>query len=180
MDFLDYFEKTIGSEEIFDGRIIKVKVDTVTLPNGKTATRELVGHPGGVGVIAIDENRQVFMVEQFRKPFDNMVTEIPAGKLEYGEDPLIAAQRELEEEVGVKAGNIKHIGTYYSSPGFCDEKIHLYLATDLLNVGQHLDEDEFLNVLKVDLDCLHQSVLKGEIFDGKTAIAILIAKDMLK
>lgn len=177
---MDYFEKTIGSEEIFDGRIIKVKVDTVTLPNGKSATRELVGHPGGVGVIAVDENRQVYMVEQFRKPFEKMVTEIPAGKLEYGEDPLLAAQRELEEEVGVKAGKIKSIGSYYSSPGFCDEVIHLYLATDLLAVGQHLDEDEFLNVLKIDLDSLHSSVLKGEIKDGKTAIAVLIAKDILK
>ena len=97
---MDFTEKTISTKEIFDGKIVNLRVDTVTLPNGKTATRELISHPGGVGIVAVDENRQVFVVKQYRKPFDKVITEIPAGKLEYGEEPLPAAKRELEEEIG--------------------------------------------------------------------------------
>jgi ADP-ribose pyrophosphatase len=177
--FMDFTEKTIASKQIFDGRIISVKVDTVELPNGRTSTRELVGHPGGVGIVAVDKDRQVFLVRQFRKPFERMIAEIPAGKLEYGEDPLSAAKRELEEEIGYKAGKIRSIGAYYSSPGFCNETIHLYLATELEAVGQHPDEDEFLEISKVSLDELYKAVIDGNTTDGKTAIAILIAKQIL-
>ena len=176
---MDFTEKTISTEKIFSGRIIDVKVDTVILPNGKTTTRELVEHPGGVGMIAVDKDRKVFLVRQFRKPFNKTVVEIPAGKLEYGEDPFSAAKRELEEEVGYKANNIRPLGAYYSSPGFCDETIHLYLATDLIPVGQHLDEDEFLDILKKDLDELLCDIVSGKINDGKTTIAALLAKQIL-
>ena len=176
---MDFTEKNISPEKIFSGRIIDVKVDTVILPNGKTATRELVEHPGGVGMIAVDKDRKVFLVRQFRKPFNKTVVEIPAGKLEYGEDPLSAAKRELEEEVGYKANNIRPLGAYYSSPGFCDETIHLYLATNLIPVGQHLDEDEFLDILKKDLDELLCDIVSGKINDGKTTIAALLAKQIL-
>ena len=176
---MDFTEKTVSTKEIFDGRIIKVNVDTVTLPNGKEATRELVNHPGGVGIVAVDENKNVFLVSQFRKPFDKVITEIPAGKLEYGEDPLEAAKREFEEEIGYSAGKIQSIGAYYASPGFCNEVIHLYLATDLTEVGQHPDEDEFLNISKRPLDELYKEVLSGQVMDGKTATAILIAKQLL-
>ena len=176
---MDFTEKTVSTKEIFDGRIIKVSVDTVTLPNGKEATRELVDHPGGVGIIAVDENKNVFLVSQFRKPFNKVITEIPAGKLEYGEDPFEAAKREFEEEIGYKAGKMISIGSYYSSPGFCNETIHLYLATELTEVGQHPDEDEFLNILTKPLDEIYKDVLSGQVMDGKTAIAILIAKQLL-
>ena len=176
---MDFTEKTVSTKEIFNGRIVKLNVDTVTLPNGKEATRELISHPGGVGVIAVDDNKNVFLVTQFRKPFDKNVTEIPAGKLEYGEDPLEAAKRELEEEIGYRPGKIKSIGAYYSSPGFCNEIIHLYLATELANVGQHPDEDEFLSISTKPLDELYDEVISGQVMDGKTATAILIAKQLL-
>jgi len=176
---MDFTEKTISTEEIFKGRIINVNVDTVELPNGHSATRELVKHPGGVGVIGVDSNRRVVTVKQYRKPFDKVIEEIPAGKLEYGEDPMKAAKREFEEETGLFAKEITPIGTFYSSPGFCDEKIHLYLATDFENVGQHPDEDEFLEIYYRNLDDLVKEVLNGEISDGKTAIAVLAAKQIL-
>ena len=176
---MDFTEKTISTKEIFDGKIVKLKVDTVTLPNGKTATRELIDHPGGVGIVAVDENNMVYVVKQYRKPFDKVITEIPAGKLEYGEEPLPAAIRELEEETGCRAEKITPMGSFYSSPGFCNEKIYLYLATGLSNVGQHLDEDEFLNVEKRDLDELIAELAANAEADGKTAIALLLAKQLL-
>lgn len=176
---MDFTEKTISTKEIFDGKIVNLRVDTVTLPNGKTAARELISHPGGVGIVAVDENRQVFVVKQYRKPFDKVITEIPAGKLEYGEEPLPAAKRELEEEIGYTAEKMTPIGSYYSSPGFCNEKIYLYLATGLKEVGQHLDEDEFLNVEKRDLDELAAEFQNNIEADGKTAIALLLAKQIL-
>ncbi len=176
---MDFTEKTISTEKIFEGKIVNLSVDTVTLPNGKTATRELIRHPGGVGIVAVDENRKVFVVKQYRKPFDKVITEIPAGKLEYGEEPLPAAVRELEEETGCKAEKMIPMGSFYSSPGFCDEKIYLYLATGLTMVGQHLDEDEFLNAEKRDLDELIDELKNNPEADGKTAIALLLAKQIL-
>ena len=176
---MEYTEKAIKTEKIFEGKVIRVSVDTVELPNGKTSTREIVGHPGGVGIIAVNENRQAYMVRQYRRPFDESVLEVPAGKLEYGEDPLSCGIRELGEEAGVHAENMQHIGDYYVSPGFCQEVIHLYLATGLSPVRQHLDEDEFLDVLMYDLDDLAEMVMKNEIHDSKTAIAILKAKNIL-
>lgn len=176
---MDFSEKTISTKEIFKGKIIDVTLDTVTLPNGHAATRELVAHPGGVGVICVNNDKDVVLVKQYRKPFDTLVEEIPAGKLEYGEDPAVAAKRELEEETGFKAKNLQHIGTYYSSPGFCNEKIYIYLATDAEQANQHPDEDEFLQVYTRKLDELVDEVISGNIIDGKTAIAILAAKQLL-
>ncbi len=176
---MDFFEKTISTREIFKGRIIDVKVDTVELPNKNKSTRELVFHPGGVGIVAIDKDSKIFLVEQFRKPYDKVITEIPAGKLEYGEDIESAARRELEEEIGYKANNFRKIGSFYASPGFCNETIHLFLATDLEYVGMHPDEDEFLDIVKVDFNKACEMLDNGEIMDGKTAIGILYAKQIL-
>lgn len=177
---MDFTEKTTETKEIFKGRIIDVTVDTVTLPNGKTSTRELVAHPGGVGIAAVDKNGKIFLVKQFRKPFEKVLTEIPAGKLEYGENPLEAAKRELEEEIGYRPGKIVHMGSYYSSPGFCKEIINLYLATDLEFVGTHPDEDEFLEIITMDLDEAYRMIMSDIEADGKTAIAILKAKQLLE
>lgn len=176
---MDFTEKTISTKRIFDGRIINLKVDTVTLPNGHESTRELVEHPGGVGVIAVDDEKNVFMVTQYRKPFDEIVLEIPAGKLNYGENPLDCGMRELEEETGITADNYEYIGVYYPTPGYCLEKITIYLATGLKETRQHLDEDEFLDVHKIKLDTLFDMVMNNEINDAKTAIAILKAKAIL-
>ncbi len=176
---MDLCEKTISTKEIFKGKIINVTLDTVELPNGHTASRELVAHPGGVGVICVDGDGNVITVKQYRKPFDKIVEEIPAGKLDPGEEPEVAARRELEEETGFRAKNFQHIGTYYSSPGFCNEKIHLYLATELQKVNAHPDEDEFLKICTRKLDDLVNDVISGNVADGKTAIAVLAAKQIL-
>ncbi len=176
---MDFEEKTLSVENIYDGKIIKVRRERVELPDGRTSMRELIGHPGGVGVIAVDENRKVFMVSQYRIAARSMMTEIPAGKLEYGENPLECGKRELIEETGYKANEFTHLGEYYATPGYCEEKLNIYLARDLEFVGQNLDEGEFLNVSKYDLDELYQMVMDNKIHDAKTAVAILKAKAIL-
>lgn len=176
---MDFEEKTISSESIYDGKIIKVRVEQVELDDGSTAMRELIAHPGGVGVIAVDENNEVFMVTQYRIAAKSMMMEIPAGKLEYGEDPLECGKRELIEETGYKASEFTHLGEYYATPGYCEEKLNIYLARGLEFVGQHLDEGEFLNVKKYSLDTLYEMVMDNKIHDAKTAIAILKAKAIL-
>ena len=172
---MDFTEKTIATREIYKGRIVHL----VILPDGREAGRELILHNGGVGVIALDEDKNVLMVTQYRKPYDEMVLEVPAGKLEKGEDPLTAGLRELTEETGYKAEKVTYLGKYYPTPGYCSEIISLYLAEGLSYVGQNLDEGEFLNVEKYSLDDLYQMVMNNEIYDAKTAIAILKAKQIL-
>lgn len=179
MDIKKFEEKTISSKNIYDGKVIHVRVEQVELPDGKISSRELIGHSGGVGVIAVDENRQVFMVSQYRIAAKSMMMEIPAGKLEYGENPLECGKRELVEETGYKATEFVHLGEYYATPGYCEEKLNIYLARGLEFVGQHLDEGEFLNVSKYDLDELYKMVMDNKIYDAKTAIAILKAKAIL-
>jgi len=176
---MDFTEKTIFSREIYNGRIIHVKEDTVRLPNGKLAGRELVIHHGGVGVIAVDEDNCVLTVTQFRKPYDEMVLEIPAGKLERDEDPQAAGLRELREETGFDAEKIQYIGKYYPTPGYCSEVISLYLAQGLSHVGQNLDEGEFVQVERLPLSTLVDMVMNNEIYDAKTAIAILKADKII-
>lgn len=172
-------EKTVETTHIFKGRIIDVSVDTVLLPGGKKASRELVRHPGGVCIVAYD-GENIYLVKQYRKPYDEVVTELPAGKLEYGENPLECGKRELLEEVGMTAENFESLGKFYSSPGFCSETIYAYLATNLKKVGQQLDEDEYLDVIKVKLDTAAEMVMNGEICDGKSVSAILKAARILK
>lgn len=177
---MDLTERTISEREIFSGRIIRVKEDTVILPNGETAGRELVMHNGGVGVIAVDEEENVLMVRQFRKPYEEIVTEIPAGKLEKGEDPEKAGMRELREETGYIADKVTFLGKCYPTPGYCSEIIYLYLAQNLSPVGQELDPGEFVEVLKIPLSKLCDMVMENEIYDAKTAVAILKAEKILR
>ena len=179
MDIKDFEEKTTAVKEIYDGNVVKLRVEDVTLPNGVSATRELIAHPGGAGMIAVDADKNVFMVRQYRIAARMMMLEIPAGKLEYGEDPQKCAEREIVEETGYKAGKVVKLGSYYATPGYCEEKLHLYLAQNLTYKGQHLDEGEFLNVHKMKLDELYEMVMNNEIIDAKTAIAILKAKAIL-
>lgn len=173
---MDFEEKTKAVKNIFDGKIIKVRVETVELPDGTTATREIVSHGGGVGVIAIDENNEVLMVSQYRIAARETVLEIPAGKLEKGEDPAECGKRELAEETGYEASELTYLGAYYATPGYCEEKLYLYLARGLKFVGQNLDDGEFLNVQRYKLDDLYNMVMENKIKDAKTAVAILKAK----
>lgn len=173
-------EKQISRENIFKGKVLEVVCDTVELPNGKSATREMCLHLGAVAVIPLLDDGRVVMERQYRYPIGRVVLEIPAGKLDYkGEDPLEAAHRELREETGAIAGKMTYLGELIASPALISEKIQLYLAEDLKFGETELDEDEFLEVELIPLDELVNMVMRGEIADGKTQIAILKAH-MLK
>ena len=177
---MDCKEKILSTkDDIFNGRIFKVKVHDIELPDGKPAKREIVEHHGGVGVIAVTPERDVFMVTQYRIAADEMMLEIPAGKLEKDEDPYDAGMRELEEETGYRTDKLEFLGEYYATPGYCTERLSIYLATNLEYTGQHLDPGEFLSVSKIPLDKLYEMVMNNEIRDCKTAIAILKAKAIL-
>lgn len=145
-------EKTVSSEEKFRGRIIQVTVDQVSMPDGSLATRELVAHPGGVGVVALTENRELILVKQYRKAIERAIYEIPAGKLDPGEEHRTCGMRELEEETGLKAKRFEYLGFIYPSPGFTDEVTHIYLASELYQGTVHPDPDEFLDIVKMPIE----------------------------
>ncbi|MGI6021343.1 MAG: NUDIX domain-containing protein [Lachnospiraceae bacterium] len=169
-------ERQVSSEEIFDGSVLHVKKDTVKLPDGSNAFRELIRHIGAVCVIPVTDDGNVIVERQFRYPIDRVVLEIPAGKLNFrDEDRLEAAKRELEEETGYTASEWTDIGLYYPAPAYSDEKITMYLARGLKKGAQHLDEDEFLEVDEIPLEKLVRDVMEGKITDGKTQIAVLKA-----
>ena len=176
---MELTEKTLSSEKIFDGRILHIRRDTVLLPNGHQSTREVVDHPGGVGVLALDDQNRVLIVSQFRYPYKEVLREIPAGKLEYGEDPAKAAVRELREETGAVAGSFQFLGELYPSPGYCGEIIRMYLARELSFGDTDPDEDEFLGLERVPFAQLVEQVLSGEIKDAKTIAAVLKTKLLL-
>lgn len=164
-------EVTIKTEPIFKGKMISLQVDHVLLPNGESATREIVKHPGAVAVIPLLGDKMI-VVEQYRKPLEKSQVEIPAGKLDAGEEPLKAALRELEEETGFRTENIKLISSFYTSPGFADEIIHLYLAEDLVKGAANPDEDEFLECEAITLEQAQQYIREGRISDAKTIMAV--------
>lgn len=170
-------EKTIKTEKIYDGRIIKLSVDTVITPGGNEAERELIHHPGGVGVLAIDHEDMIYLVEQYRIPYDQILLEIPAGKIDMGEtDVKKAAERELREETGLTADTLDFIGNFYPSVGFLDEDLRLFMAKGLHLGETDPDEDEFLNLVKLPFNEAVEMVMDNRIKDGKTIAAILKAK----
>ena len=177
---MELTERTLHSKTVFEGRIITVQVDEARLPDGKTAGREVVRHPGGVTVLPLGADNTVTLVRQYRYPLGQELLELPAGKLERnGEGHRAAAIRELGEETGLEAGQLIYLGHLVSSPGFCDERLHLYLARDLVQKQQHLDEDEFLNVVTMPFDQLLARVMDGTVIDAKTVAAVLKAKVLL-
>ena len=168
-------EKKITSEQVYDGIVVKLFSDEVELDNGYKATREVIHHPGGVCVVALDENENVFLVEQFRYPFDTVLTEVPAGKLEYGEQPETCGRRELKEEVGAEAESFEYLGCLYPTVAYDTEKIYMYLATGLTFSSQHLDEGEFLDVRKMPLKQAFEMAMNNELPDAKSQLAIIKA-----
>ena len=166
-------ETPVSSEEIFHGKVVHLFRDTVRLPNGKTATRELLRHPGAAAVVPLTEEGNVILVRQYRYPFAQVMLEIPAGKLDPGEDPLVCATRELTEETGYVAEKIEPLGVFYPSVAILDEKIHLYLARGLTFRATNPDDDEFLHVEQRSLKEMVEAVMRGEVPDGKTQTAIL-------
>ena len=170
---MDTREVTVLKNTIYQGKILNLRVDVAGLPNGKEAPREFVEHNGGVTVAALTDDAKLIFVRQFRYPYMEEVLELPAGKLEKGEDPLEAGKRELREEAGVTAEQYINLGEFYPSPGYTNEVIYLYGARNLTQVEQELDEDEFLNVEYIPLDKAVDMVLSNEIKDGKTQAAVL-------
>ena len=176
---MELWEKTLSSQTVFEGKIVTVKVDKALLLNGAEASREVVEHNGGVCILALCEDGTVPMVRQFRYPLGDVLLELPAGKLERGEDPRAAAIRELGEEVGLEPDEVIELGFIYVSPGFCTEKLHMYLARELKSVPVHPDEDEFLDIVHLPFDVLVERVMSGEITDGKTVATTLKTKTLL-
>jgi len=171
-DKKDYSEKTLTTETIFDGKVIKVEVADIELPDGKTATREIVRHKGAVGILAISDENKIILVKQYRKALEQTIIEIPAGKLEIDENPEACAIRELKEETGYTASNINFIHKFYTSPGFADEIIYLYEAKMLIKGQAMPDEDEFVEILELSLAEVDSLVTGGQIVDAKTLVAI--------
>ncbi len=178
---MEYTEKTLETKEIYKGNIITVQSQIVSLPDGREASRDIVLHPGASVVVPINENGELYMVRQFRKPLDITTLELPAGKLDYvGEDPKECAQRELIEETGLRAKSIKHLISMHTTPGFSNEVIHMYCATGLEQGESDADDDEFLSVERFHVSKLVEMVLNHEITDAKTIIGVLLADKLYR
>lgn len=177
---MELTEKTIASKSVFDGRILHITLDDVELPNGKKSKREVVNHPGGVAVAALDEDNNLLFVKQYRYPYKEVVLELPAGKLEKGSTPLENGKRELLEETGAQGYSYVSLGAVYPSPGYTSEIIHLYVCK-IKTVGSSCPDDgEFLNVEKIPLDKAVEMVLNNLIPDAKTQIAVLKTAALLQ
>lgn len=172
-------ERKLSSEMKFDGKLIKVTYDIADV-NGKEAWREVVHHPGASAIVAIDEENRIIMEKQFRYALNDYLLEIPAGKLDKGEDPLVCAKRELEEETGIVASEWISLGTIATSPGFCNEVIHLFVAKGLSKGTIHWDEDEYVEVERYTFDELLQRIKEEKIKDSKSLSALLLAMPYLK
>lgn len=170
---MNLIEKQIDSKVVFAGNVIKVRLDTITLPDHTIATREVFEHPGGAVILAVDCDGLIFFVKQYRYPIEQVIIELPAGKIDEKEHPLQTAKRELEEEIGYQAKTFQSLGIAYPSPGYLQETLHLFLATDLIKTKQNLDEGEFLIVEKYTLEKAVQMIVSGEISDAKTIVALL-------
>jgi ADP-ribose pyrophosphatase len=173
-------EKLISTQEIFKGRIIDVQVDTVCLPDGNTAQREVVKHPGAVVVLPLTDKKEVVLVRQYRHATGEILLELPAGKIDPGEEPLACARRELEEETGYRAAELTVLTSFYSSPGFCDELIRLVLAKGLTRGKACPDAEEFIDELTIPLDEAVRMVVDGEIKDAKTGFGLLACLNMVE
>lgn len=177
---MDLTERTVEHTTPYQGLIIDVDLDKAQLPNGRIASREVARHPGGVAALPLNEDGTVTLVRQYRYPVGRVLTELPAGKLERGEDPRAGILRELHEEIGAQVGELIELGTIYPSPGFCQEVLHLYLAKGLTYGDCQPDEDEFLEVVRMPFDELVERVMDGSIMDGKTVAAVLKTKYYLE
>lgn len=166
-------ETILHSERLFEGRVIKLDVMDVRLPNGEMGRRELIRHPGAVAVVALDDNDHVLMVRQYRIAAEQVMLEIPAGTLIPGEDSYVCADRELQEETGYRPGKLERIGGIYVAPGYTTEFIHLFLATELIESRLPGDDDEFIETERMPLTQALAMIDRGEIFDGKSITALL-------
>lgn len=176
---MDFTEKTLSVEQIYKGYIISLEKVAVKLPDGRISNRDIVRHPGASMVIPVRDDGKIIMVRQYRKAIEKISLEMPAGKLDEGEEPLACAKRELEEETGYTAETFTHLATTDSAPGFTDEHIHMYLAQGLKPGKMNLDSDEFIENEAYSIDELINMIFCGEITDAKTVIGIFLAQKFL-
>lgn len=177
---MDFTEKCLQQQYLYRGRILNLRRDQVSLPDGSLAHREVVEHSGGVAVAALTDQQELLLVKQYRYPYGKELLELPAGKLETGEDPALCGRRELLEETGVTAGEFAFLSQLYPTPAYCSEVIHLYLARCLSFGDQRLDQGEFLSVHKIPVEQAVGMVFSGEIKDAKTQIGILKVQYLLQ
>lgn len=175
-----YEEKTMKSDKLYEGKILNLRVDTVELPDKKYSKREIIEHPGGVAIIPITDNNSLILVKQYRKAAEDFLYELPAGKLELNEEPRETAIRELREETGYEAGKLTYLWEFYTSPGYCNEKIHLFLGENLVEVDTEPEPGEFIEKIEVPIEDLMKMVQRGEIIDSKTIIGIYFAQSFIK
>ncbi len=167
-------EKILSSQRIYSGRIVTLDLNEVELSDGQHQMREVIVHPGAAALIALDNQNRILLVRQFRSAVAEIMSEVPAGLLNAGEDPMQAASRELQEETGYKPGKIERLGGFYTAPGYTTEYIHLFVATDLIESRLPADEDEFIELNHVTLESALAMIEQGEITDAKTIIALLM------
>ena len=167
-------EKTMKSERVYEGKVINLRVDTVELPDRKYSKREIVEHAGAVAIVAVDKDGKIILIKQFRKPVESVLLEIPAGRIEPNEDPEHTALRELEEETGFKAKKITKLVEYFSTPGFSNEVLHIYLAEDLEVGIAKPDEDEYIEIFPMTLEDIINKISRGEIKDSKAIVGVLM------
>lgn len=177
---MEFYETTLSSKQMFSGNLLKLRVDEVLLPNGRKSAREIVEHPGAVAVVAITENDEVLMVRQYRKAIERELLEIPAGKLEEGESREVCVERELMEETGYFPNELTYLTSFYTSPGFSNEILHLFIAKNLIKKSRDADFDEYLQAEKVPFEEAINKIRTGEIVDSKTITGLLLAYDQIK
>ena len=172
-------ETTVSSDLIYTGKTIQLRVDTVEVPNKGYQKREIIEHKGAVAIVAITDDNKIVLVKQYRKAIEKEIYELPAGKIEIGETPLECAIRELKEETGYSVDSLKLIHKYYTTPGFSNQLVFIYLAKNLIPGESHLEEDEFLEVYEIDREEAYNMVINNEICDSKTAIGLLLTKELI-
>jgi ADP-ribose pyrophosphatase len=173
-------EKVLDSNMIYRGRIANLRVDTVELPDGRTGKREVVEHAGAVAIVPVNEVGQLLLVRQYRHAVGKILVEIPAGIIEPGEELELSARRELQEETGCKAKELTRLCSFFSSPGFTSEELHIFFASGLTQLEQNLDDDEFLELFPVPWEQAINMILSGEICDAKSVAGILAADRYMK
>ena len=166
-------ERTLSSQPIYDGRAVKLRIDTVKMPGGRETTREIVEHSDCVAIVAIDADDNVLLVKQFRKPIEKELLEIPAGGIEPGEDPVTAVRREMQEETGYLPRKVDRLGGFYSTPGYCTEYLYLYLATDLIPSQLYAEDTENISLVRVPINQIPSLITSGSICDAKSIAGLL-------
>ena len=173
-------EETLSSQIIYEGRILKLRLDEVTLPEGKRTKREVVEHSDAIAVVALDGDNNILLVKQFRKPVGGELLEVPAGCVDPGEEPVATVSREMREETGYRPNNIKKLGGFYTSPGFCTEYIHVYLATDLVADSLHAEDSDGIELVRVPLEKVEGLIDSGALCDAKSIAGLLLYLNSLK